>query len=34
MLGSLPGAWIGETETNLAALFDRAERGGMILFFD
>ena len=23
-----------ETEKNLAALFDRAEHGGMILFFD
>jgi SpoVK/Ycf46/Vps4 family AAA+-type ATPase len=34
LLVSPPGAWIGKTEKNLAAPFDRAERGGMILFFD
>ena len=33
-LSKVVSKWIGETEKNLAALFDRAERGGMILFFD
>jgi SpoVK/Ycf46/Vps4 family AAA+-type ATPase len=26
--------YVGETEKNLGAVFDRAERGGAILFFD
>lgn len=33
-LSKVVSKWIGETEKNLAALFDRAEHGGMILFFD
>jgi SpoVK/Ycf46/Vps4 family AAA+-type ATPase len=33
-LSKVVSKWIGETEKNLAALFDRAEQGGMILFFD
>jgi hypothetical protein len=33
-LSKVVSKWIGETEKNLAALFDRAGHGGMILFFD
>ncbi|MGO4711441.1 ATP-binding protein [Bradyrhizobium sp. 2TAF24] len=33
-LSRVVSKWIGETEKNLASLFDRAEHGGMILFFD
>jgi ATPase family protein associated with various cellular activities (AAA) len=33
-LSKVVSKWIGETEKNLATLFDRAEHGGMILFFD
>lgn len=33
-LSKVVSKWIGETEKNLAALFDRAEQGGVILFFD
>jgi len=33
-LSKVVSKWIGETEKNLAALFDRAEHGDMILFFD
>ncbi|MEW6642427.1 MAG: ATP-binding protein [Pseudomonadota bacterium] len=33
-LSRVVSKWIGETEKNLATLFDRAEHGGMILFFD
>jgi len=33
-LSQVVSKWIGETEKNLAALFDRARDGGWILFFD
>lgn len=33
-LSRVVSKWIGETEKNLAALFDRAAEGGMLLFFD
>lgn len=33
-LSQVVSKWIGETEKNLAALFDRAEGSGWILFFD
>ncbi|GAA3634198.1 hypothetical protein GCM10022200_16760 [Microbacterium awajiense] len=33
-LSRLASRYIGETEKNLDALFDRAEQGGWILFFD
>jgi hypothetical protein len=33
-LSKVVSKWIGETEKNLATLFDRAEHGGMIMFFD
>jgi SpoVK/Ycf46/Vps4 family AAA+-type ATPase len=33
-LSRLVSKWIGETEKNLAAVFDAAERGGAALFFD
>jgi len=33
-LSQMVSKWIGETEKNLAAAFDAAERGGAVLFFD
>jgi AAA+ superfamily predicted ATPase len=33
-LSQVVSKWIGETEKNLAALFDQAEHSGWILFFD
>jgi hypothetical protein len=33
-LSRVVSKWIGETEKNLASLFDRASEGGMLLFFD
>jgi len=33
-LGTVVSKYIGETEKNLSALFDLAERSGWILFFD
>ena len=33
-LSGVVSKWVGETEKNLRLLFDRAEAGGMILFFD
>ncbi|TXN31922.1 AAA family ATPase [Lacisediminihabitans profunda] len=33
-LGQVVSKYIGETEHNLAGLFERADRGGAILFFD
>lgn len=33
-LSRVVSKWIGETEKNLAALFDRAAEGDMVLFFD
>jgi hypothetical protein len=33
-ISRLVSKWIGETEKNLAAVFDAAERGGAALFFD
>ncbi len=33
-LSRVVSKWIGETEKNLAALFDHAAEGGMVLFFD
>ncbi len=33
-LSQVVSKWIGETEKNLASLFDRARHGGWILFFD
>jgi ATP-dependent 26S proteasome regulatory subunit len=33
-LSRLVSKWIGETEKNLASVFDAAERGGAALFFD
>ena len=33
-LSRMVSKWIGETEKNLSAAFDAAERGGAVLFFD
>jgi ATP-dependent 26S proteasome regulatory subunit len=33
-LSQMVSKWIGETEKNLAATFEAAERGGAVLFFD